>query len=76
MAPFSYRGLMSWKEQIASAGNDWQVADVVDDKQREAAKQPYLLAQGALALGLGERADEITEWREVDVTSGLDGLDA
>jgi hypothetical protein len=47
------------REQIAAAGNDWQVTDFVDDKQREVAKEPYLLAQGALALGLGERADEL-----------------
>src|SRR5512135_1784193 len=53
-----------------------QVTDFVDDKQREAAKEPDLLAQGALTIGLGERADEITEWREVDATAGLDGLDA
>ncbi len=64
------------EEQIAAAGNDRQVTDFVDDKQREAAKEPDLIAQGALALGFGERADEITEWREVDATAGLDGLDA
>ena len=64
------------EEQIAAAGNDWQVADFVYDKQREAAKEPDLLTQCALALGFGERADEITERREVDATAGLDGLDA
>ena len=64
------------EEQVAAAGNDWQVTDFVDDKQREAAKEPDLLAQGALTLGLGEGADEITEWREVDTTAGFDGLDA
>ena len=64
------------EEQITAAGNDGQVTDFVDDKQREAAKEPDLLAKGALALGFGERADELTEGREVDTTAGLDGLDA
>src|SRR5262249_26775821 len=64
------------EEQIAAASNDWQVTDFIDDKQREAAKEPDPLAQGALALGFGERADEITEWREVHATAGFDGLHA
>ena len=52
-------GVDELEEQIAAAGNDRQVADLVDDEQREAAEEADLLAQGALALGLGERADEI-----------------
>ena len=58
------------KQPIEECGSE-QVTDFVDDKQREAAKEPDLVAKGALALGLGERADEITEWREVDATAGL-----
>ena len=37
------------EEQIAAAGNDWQVADFVDDKQREAAKKPDVPSRSALA---------------------------
>ena len=60
------------EEQIAATGNDGQVADFVDDKEREAAKEPDLVAKGALALGLGEGADEITNRSEVDAASGFD----
>ena len=31
------------EEQVAAAGNDWQVTDFVDDQQREAAKEPDIL---------------------------------
>ena len=62
------------EEQIAATGNDRQVADLIDDEEGEAAEEPDLLAQGA--LGLGERADEITERGEVDAASGIDGLHA
>ena len=74
--PFATSCIDELEEQITAAGNDWQVADFVDDKQREAAKEPDLLAQCALALGFGERADEITEGCEVDATASLDGLHA
>jgi hypothetical protein len=46
------------EEQITAAGNDRQVADFIDDEQRETAEESYLLAQGAFAFSLGERADE------------------
>ena len=64
------------EEQIAATGNDRQVADLIDDEEGEAAEEPDLLAQGALTLGFGERADEITERGEVDAASGFDGLHA
>ena len=47
------------EEQVAAAGDDRQVADLVDDQQRGAAEEADALAQPALALGLGERADEV-----------------
>ena len=59
------------EEQIAAAGNDRQVADLIDDEEGEAAEEPDLLAQGALALGLGERADELTERGEVTLRPAL-----
>ena len=69
-------GVDELEEQIAAAGNDRQVADFVDDEQREAAEEPDLLAQGAFAFGLGERADEVGERGEVDAATGFDGFDA
>ena len=49
-------GVDELEEQIAAAGDDRQVADLVDDEQREAAEEADLLAQSALAFGLGEGA--------------------
>ena len=49
-------GVDELEEQIAAAGDDRQVADLVDDQQRGAAEEADRLAQAALALGLGERA--------------------
>ena len=69
-------GVDELEEQIAAAGNDRQVTDLIDDEQREAAEESDLLAQSALAFGLGEGAHEIGERAEVDAASGFDGLDA
>ena len=49
-------GVDELEEQIAAAGNDRQVTDLIDDEQREAAEESDLLAQSALAFGLGEGA--------------------
>ena len=69
-------GVDELEEQIAAAVNDRQVTDLIDDQEREAAEEPDLLAKGASALGLGERADEITERGEVDAAASFDGLHA
>ena len=53
-----------------------QVADLVDDEQREAAEVADSLAQSALPLGLGERRDDVGERAEVDAAPGLHRLDA
>jgi hypothetical protein len=50
-------GVDELEKQIAAAVNDRQVTDLIDDQEREAAEEPDLLAKGASALGLGERAD-------------------
>ena len=49
------------EEQAAAIGDDWQVADLIDDQERSAAEEADLVAQPALALGLGERGDKVGE---------------
>jgi len=49
------------EEQIASACDDWEVADFIDDERGEPAEELDLLAQSAFAFGLGERTDQIGE---------------
>jgi hypothetical protein len=63
------------EEQAATIGDDWQVANLVDDQERSAAEEADLVAQPALALGLGERGDEVGEGDEVDAAPGFDRLD-
>jgi len=48
-------GIDELEEQIPAAGNDREVTDLVDDEQSEAAEESDLLAQSALAFGLGAR---------------------
>ena len=59
-------GVDELEEQVAAAGGDWQVADLVDDEQRTAAQEAYFLAQCALAFGLGEDGDKIGQRDEVN----------
>ena len=73
---FFVAGVDELEEQIAAAGNDRQVADFIDDEQGELAEEPDLLAQRAVAFGLGERADEVGERAEVDAATGFDRFDA
>jgi hypothetical protein len=61
MTPFSSRALMSWKNRLPAAGDHRQVADLVDDEQREAAEVPDFLAQRTFALRSRERGDDIGE---------------
>ena len=46
-------GVDQLEEQVAAIGDDRQVADLVDDQERGAAEEADLVAQPALALGLG-----------------------
>ena len=64
------------EEEIAAAGNDREVADLVDNEQGEAAEVSDSLAQSALSFGPGERGDDIGEGAEVDAAAGLHRLDA
>jgi hypothetical protein len=50
-------------------------ATYVDDEQLWPAEEAQALAQGALALGLGQRGDELGERAEVDAAAGLHRLD-
>ena len=68
--------MTSWKNRLPPSGDDRQVADLVDDQQRGAAEEADPVAQPALALRLGERADEVGQGDEVDAAAGLDRLDA
>ena len=63
------------EEQVAAAGCDRQVSDLVDDEQRRATQEAYALAQSAFALGLGELGDEIGERDKVDELAGAHGFD-
>ena len=69
-------GIDQLEEQVATAGDDRQVADLVDDEQRGASQPTKAFAQASFALGLGQRSDDVGEGREVDAASGLDRLDA
>src|SRR6266568_4700594 len=55
---------------------DRQVADLVDDEERRSTEPADALAQQALALGLGQGANDIGKGGEVVAVAGLDRLDA
>ena len=67
---FLVAGVDQLEEQVA-AGDDRQVADLVDDEQRGAGEPADAFAQAPLAVGLGQRGDDIGEGREVDAAAGL-----
>src|ERR1700719_1681509 len=68
-------GVDELEEQVAAAGGDRQVADLVDDEQPAAAQEAVFLAQRALAFGLGEDSDKISQRDEVDAFAGTNSLD-
>ena len=68
-------GVDELKEQVAAARCDGQVADLVDDKQRTAAQEPYFVPQNALTFGFSQDGDEIGQRDEVDAFAGANGLD-
>jgi len=69
-------GVDELEEQIAAAGDDREIADLVDDEQARPAEEADALLQASFALGTGERRDEVGESREVDALACLHGLDA
>ena len=64
------------EEEIAAAGNDRELADLVDNEQGEAAEVSDSLAKGAVAFGFDEGCDDVGERAEVDAAAGFDRLDA
>src|ERR1700709_275312 len=69
-------GVDELEEQVAAAGDDGEVSDLVDDEQGEATEVADPFAQAAFPFGLGERGDDIGERAEVDAAAGLHRLDA
>src|SRR5512132_2723749 len=63
--PLFVAGIDQLEEQVAAAGDDRQVADLVDDEQRGAAEPADAFAQASLAFGPGQRGDDVGEAREV-----------
>jgi hypothetical protein len=57
-------GIDQLEEQIAVAGGDRQVADLIDDQQRGATEKPNAFAQIAFTFGLGERGDNVGQGGE------------
>ena len=68
-------GVDELEEQVAAAGNDRQVADLVDDQERCAAEIAQALPELPFALGGGQRGDDVGQSGEVDALAGLDRLD-
>src|SRR3954462_15091192 len=68
-------GIHQLEEQIAPARDDRQVADLVDDQEREPAEEADLLAQGALPFGFRQGPHEVGQRHEVDAATRLHGLD-
>jgi hypothetical protein len=75
IAPFSYRAVDQLEEQIAAAGHDREVTNLVDDKEGGAGEEPQALAQGAFAFGFCEGGDNVGERGERDALSSLHSLD-
>src|SRR6187200_405762 len=63
------------EEQAAAVGDDRQITDLIDDQQGSAAEEADLVAQPALALGLGKRGNQVGKGDEVDAAPGPDRLD-
>ena len=64
-------GVDQLKEQVATAGDDRQVADFIDDQQGKSAIEADLLAQDTLTLGLGQRADQVGQVEECTLRPAL-----
>lgn len=69
-------GVDELEEQIAAAGDDREIADLIDDQQTWPAEEADALLQPALAFGPGQRCNEIGQRAEVDALASFDGFDA
>ena len=54
------------EKQIATARDDREAADLVDDQQRGACREPDALVYTPFAFGAGKLADEIGQGAKVD----------
>jgi hypothetical protein len=63
------------EEQIAAARRDRQIADLVYDQQREAAKVANLFSKRPFAFGPRQRRDDVGKGGEVDAATGFDRFD-
>ena len=69
-------GVDQLKEQVATARDDREIADLIDQQDGKAAVEPDALLQLALALGLGEGGDDVGQGGEIDAVACLDRLNA
>ena len=69
-------GIDQLKEKIAGSGADAEIADFVNDEQRGPAQIADTLPQPTFTISFGKRIKDIGKRREVDATTGANGLDA
>ena len=63
------------EEQIAAAGDDRQISDLVNDQQARPAEEANAFLQPGFPFGTGERCDQVGQRAKVDALAGFDGLD-
>lgn len=68
-------GIDELEEEIATAGNDRQVADLVYDQEGCSAEIAQALPELTFAFRCSQRGDDIGENGEVDTSAGFDGFD-
>lgn len=74
--PFLVAGVDELEEQIAAAGDDREITDLVDDQQTWPVEEADAFLQPSLALGPGERCNEIGQGAEVEALARFDSFDA
>ena len=74
--PFLVAGVDELEEQVAAAGDDREITDLVDDQQTWPAEEADAFLQPSLALGPGQRCNEVGKRTEVDALACFDSLDA
>lgn len=64
------------EEQVAAAGDDREITDLVNDQETGPAEEADALLKSSLPLGSGQGGNEIGQRAEVDTLAGFDGFDA
>lgn len=62
------------EEEVAAAGNDRQIADLVDHQERRSSQEADTFAQRAFVLGLGQGCDDIGQRGKGHALAGLHGF--